>query len=317
MTIVCLRLSGFVLPRMIARPHHSHLFSSNTDIKDLVVGGLLSSVIGRAQSTLEQTESLDRSSNDKRQPEGRYQGNPAIVNTALAHSLWASILRPGMDSAIDATCGNGRDTCAIASILFDKEARDESSKSMLLAVDIQAQACGNTTDVLKNQLGDDIFDKNVRVLQASHSPLPRPSGNGDVGLVVYNLGWLPNSDKDCITKVDSTLDSIADAMLLIRIGGMISVITYPSTNPEEDTGVRLFLECAALLSSNVQTWRAFLDADDNIEIASLSQETKQKIVSVMDRIVEVGDIKQTWRVSEHRKLGMNGAPILLTATRIK
>jgi hypothetical protein len=39
-------------------------------------------------------------------PKLNYRGNPAITNTALAQSLWSSILRPHVDTAIDATCGN-------------------------------------------------------------------------------------------------------------------------------------------------------------------------------------------------------------------
>jgi hypothetical protein len=329
MTILCRRLSGFVNPRITIRHSSpSNLYSNNHNKDPLIdatsglVGGLLSSAISRAQSTLEQTsESSETARNNPRekrkQLQGKYHGNPTIANTALAHSLWQTVLRPNMDSAIDATCGNGHDSCVIARILFDEEAYEESSQSHLLSIDIQSQACGNTTDALKQELGEDIFEKHVQVLQTSHSPLPYPSRNSVVGLVVYNLGWLPNSDKDCITKVDSTLESIADGILLVRIGGMMSVVTYPKTNPEEDIAVRVFLECVALLSSNVQTWRDFLDADDNAELASLSQEIRQKIIAVMEHIVEMGDFKQTWRVSEHRKLGMHQSPILLTATRIK
>ena len=102
---------------------------------------------------------------------------------------------------------------------------------------------------------------------------------------------------------------MVDAMLLVRIGGMISVMTYPRTNPEEDEAVRTFLECAALLSSNIQTWQDFLTASD--------ESIQQQVVPSMERLVKEGDPSQTWRVSEHKKLGMDRAPILVTATRIK
>ena len=139
-----------------------------------------------------------------------------------------------------------------------------------------------------------------------------------MGLVVYNLGWLPNSDdgKDCVTKMDSTLHSITDAMLMVRIGGMISVVTYPKSNPEEDIAVRVMLECAALLSSNVQTWREFLDSALLLG-GEKDAGIKELVASSMERIEGQGDPRQTWRVAEHKRLGMDRAPILVTATRIK
>eukprot|EP00980_Cylindrotheca_fusiformis_P021807 scaffold8642_cov105-Cylindrotheca_fusiformis.AAC.3 len=318
MTVICRRISGFV-PSSVSHWHPvrwNSFSKAMTNDPSSMVGGLLSSVISRANSTLEQRPSNE----EPRTKHGplRYKANPALSNIALAHTLWQSVLRPNVDSAIDATCGNGHDSCALARILFDSY--EVSSQSQLVCIDIQEQACANTTRALREELGDDgILENHVQVLTTSHSPLPQIGGrNGrDLGLVVYNLGWLPNSDKDCITKVDSTLESIADGILQVRIGGMISVMTYPKTNPEEDAAVRLFLECVALLSSNIQTWRQFLDSEDNAEMASLSDETKQNLIGTMERVVESGDAKQTWRVCENRKLGMNLAPILLTATRIK
>ena len=280
------------------------------------VGSILSSAMDRAQSTLRQTdESKDTSSDSTNKGgEGRlqYHGNPAIANTALAHTLWSTVLHPNRDSAIDATCGNGQDSLAIARILFRGNDTDLSSSTpKLWALDIQANACSNTTAALTREFGPKIVENHVHVLQTSHSPLP--SEAKDVGLVVYNLGWLPNSDKDCITKVDSTLSSLVDAILKVRIGGMISVMTYPKTNPEEDIACRLLLESVALLSSNIQTWEDFLENFKN----DISQETFDLITSSMEQVIREGNPRQTWRVSENRKLGMDRAPILVTATRIK
>ncbi|CAJ1953596.1 unnamed protein product [Cylindrotheca closterium] len=368
-------------------------FNSNSQTinKNAMFEGLLSSALNRAQSTLEQTREFSSTSsstsssfstptafdqqpptqeqpkkeNSKKTSKGSYRDNPAITNTALAHSLWREILKPNQDSAIDATCGNGHDTLAMAEILFPSADHEDNNKhenySQLLALDIQERACQSTTKAIRERFGPSILeeDHRVEVRQTSHAPLPTPSDGGDVGLIVYNLGWLPNanhnnnnnnnnnkngkkaatttssSNKDCITKVESTLQSLTDAALMIRIGGMISVTTYPATNEEEDLAVRVLLECLALLSSNVQTWRGFLDEiyddtvvhdDDDDESddeklqpskSQLSKETMEMIVVAMERIVSEGEAKQTFRVSEHRKLGMYRAPILLTATRIK
>lgn len=290
------------------------------------VNELVDSVIDRAKSTLSNQNSGDGSQSQSPtllslqgqtappEPIKRYGGNPAIVNTALAHSLWSAVLRPNVDSAIDATCGNGFDSVEIARMLFDHYPELDGggeSQSQLLCIDIQQLACENTTLTLQQEFGSEFVDQHVQVRHTSHAPLPRPNDPSSVGLVVYNLGWLPKSDKECITKMDSTIASMVDAFLLIRILGMVSVLTYPKTGPQEDIAVRALLECMALLSSRTCKWQDFLN---ELECSNDIQELVQK---AMERVVRLGDPQQTFRVSEHKKLGMDQAPILLTATRIK
>jgi Putative rRNA methylase len=304
----------------------------------------------------------------------RYKHHPALTNVALAHALWASILRPNVDTVIDATCGNGHDSVKIAELLFrpttnnnniqqdNDDDDDETCYSHLLCVDIQQAACDNTQRALVNYLQNNHrsrYQDRIHVLHASHEILPRrPPANddnnnttttSDIGLVVYNLGWLPannnnigkssdssnnnnnnnnNNGKDCVTTMETTLASIADAALLVRVGGMISVVTYPATGPDEDVAVRLFLECLALLSSNTRTWQEAVESfatsststtsplpndDIIIKIANLVTQAMQRVV-----VAQYGNHNPTtWRVSQHEKLGMDRAPILVTATRIK
>jgi len=289
----------------------------------------------------------------------RYKFHPALSNVALAHSLWASVLRPNVDTAIDATCGNGHDSVAIAKLLFVNEETTKHEQqrccySQLLCLDVQQKACENTRMMLQETLSseaglEDYYRTRVQVLHASHEVLPRPTNTSSVGLVVYNLGWLPNNNnninnkcndntttttgdgKECVTTMETTIASLADAVLLLRVGGMLSVVTYPKTGPDEDTAVQLFVTCLALLSSNIQTWQeeiaSFLDKkkryqqpenrstdNDNDDIGS---KIAGHVTLAMERVVQQGHNDQTWRVSNHEKLGMDRAPILLTATRIK
>jgi hypothetical protein len=350
-----------------------------------------------------------------------YKSHPAISNVALAQSLWASIIRPDVDTVIDATCGNGYDSIVIAKLLFQnhiiatvdedhppnnnnetKHDHPLSStstaiiSSQLLCLDVQEEACTNTRTSLQSILPPYIMDHHVNVIQTSHERLPRPTSTLSVGLVVYNLGWLPNNNdvngnhhlkkwkddddgatsppspttkamsssplpsssssslnsKSCITTTETTIKSMTDAILLLRVGGMLSAVTYPRTNPQEADAVLLLVTCLGLLSSKTQTWeeeienfiilgrRKDIDDDDNIVISTSSSsedndndnETTatttttttttmiiaQHVKRAMERIVLGGpSINQTWRVSKHEKLGMDRAPILLTATRIK
>lgn len=310
--------------------------------------GLLQSAQFRAMSTLNvtadtktETDSNDDAIETTEQqlatmPKLMYRGNPAITNTALAHSLWATILRPQVDTAIDATCGNGHDSLALARLLFPTGTTTiRDSLSRLICIDLQQRACDNTRQAIVNEFGNDelLGSGHIQILHTSHSPLPvrweEYDENVSVALVVYNLGWLPSnsegSKEECITQMDTTLQSMVDAMLLLRIGGMISVVTYPKTNAAEDNAVRTFLECAALLSSNVETWQRFLEDGNAITEKTATSEydvekqhsIRKLVTESMERLVKQGDDWQTWRVSEHKKLGMDRAPHLLTATRIK
>jgi len=248
----------------------------------------------------------------------RYNQNPALSLTSLAQWLWASVLRPHKDTAIDATCGNGHDSAGIARILMGNENLYLDHKAELICIDIQPEACQVTREKLANILYPSTMKKHVQILTQSHASLPVPSNPSSVGLVVYNLGYLPNSnDKALQTRVDSTLSSIADALLLVRIGGMVSVMTYPGSNAEEDFAVRSLFE-AVVNMTNKQgpKWYEFVDQLDcnSAQVRELLTKELRRISSAN----ECGDQQpRTFRISEHKKIGLAQAPILLTATRIK
>ena len=264
-----------------------------------------------------------------------YRSHPALNNVALAHALWTSVVRPNTDCVIDATCGNGNDSIVLAEILLANESEKAASTCELLCVDVQELACERTTSALREVLppsvivigpndenknksrGTNESNKLVRVLNESHERLPRPNDEASVGLIVYNLGWLPGSNqenfngKECVTTMETTLSSLVDATSLLRVGGMLSVVTYPQTGPDEDATVKLFVTCLALLSSRTRTWQQELEkfsVKNNKAIAEM-------VTSAMESVVARGD--QTWRVSQHDKLGMDRPPVLFTATRIK
>jgi len=253
-----------------------------------------------------------------------YLTNPAITPTALAHQMWAHALRPNTDTAIDATCGNGNDSVAIASMLFNDNDDDPFTitEPQLICIDIQEEACETTRRRLSEMLHTDTMTCNVNVLCASHSPLPRPRDESSVGLVCYNLGYLPQSERTVLTQMETTISSIADAALLVRVGGIISVTTYPRSNKNEDYAVHALLEGLALLSSKTVDWRRdYVDVLGPDPDSSNADEgvfsVRDTVRTALERIVAEGPRKQTWRVLENKMLGRSLSPILLTATRIK
>ncbi len=49
---------------------------------------------------------------------------------------------------------------------------------------------------------------------------------GSVAAVLFNLGWLPGSDKQIITRGATTIRALNAACLLLRVGGVLAVTAY-------------------------------------------------------------------------------------------
>jgi Putative rRNA methylase len=350
---------------------------------------LLTSVMDRSKRTLTTTtkkrdgeaSTLSSSTTDNNDilptKDLRYHQNPAVSLTALAHWLWSSTLRPHDDFVIDATCGNGKDAVGIASILFGNDHLFLEQQAQLLCIDVQEQACQKTQMALSQVLGPSIMTRHVQILHASHAPLPSITNNNqEPGLVVYNLGYLPGSSNNnnnnnnnttnnkpvVQTRVESTLASITDALLMIRIGGMVSIMTYPGSNRQEDMAVRKLLQAVVAMTNNKKqttgpSWQDVVkdkDKDNDNQYPQEEEEEEEEtrlqdnenhinendptrttstissknngeyktlLLQQLSRIASAyetqGGVRRTFRVTEHKKIGLDNAPILMTATRIK
>ncbi len=139
----------------------------------------------------------------------------------LAHTYWERLV--GLDDiVIDATCGTGQDSSFLARLPC----------SRLYLIDIQKQALEQTKERLLTQYGDVIMGR-ITFIEGCHSKiqegltLPEQSCK----LIVYNLGYLPGSDKTLTTHTTTTLQSVSQALQLIKPGGAISITCYPG-HPE-------------------------------------------------------------------------------------
>ena len=134
----------------------------------------------------------------------------------FVHDVLSRRLSPG-DFAIDATAGNGHDTLFLA--------RCVAPQGRVLAVDVQAQAVEST----RARLREAGLERQVDVVEGSHAELMRltgPEHHGKVQAVMFNLGFLPGSDKDVITQPQSTVAALDAAAGLLAAGGMISIVVY-------------------------------------------------------------------------------------------
>ena len=127
----------------------------------------------------------------------------------FAHELWAGLLKPD-DTAIDASCGNGRDTLQLARLL---------PQGVVFALDIQKIAIEKT-----KARG---IQGNIFFFEQSHETFPKEAYQRPVKLIIYNLGYLPGGDRSLTTQTKTSLKSLEKACHLIIKDGAISMMLYP------------------------------------------------------------------------------------------
>lgn len=137
----------------------------------------------------------------------------------LTKNYWKKFLDRS-DIVIDATLGNGFDTLYLAKILIEPT----NAKGKLISFDIQKKAIESSKLALKENLKKDSF-KNISILCKSHEDLTKYVKE-KVNLIVYNLGYLPGSDKKITTKARTTISSIESGFKLLSKKGAISIISY-------------------------------------------------------------------------------------------
>ena len=137
----------------------------------------------------------------------------------MAHSYWQRIVLPG-DTVIDATCGNGHDTLALARMALTPE------MGALYGLDIQPKAVEGCRRILQENLPADTLTR-VTLHTGCHSCFPASISPHSVRLIVYNLGYLPGGDKSLTTAAESTIASLEAAKGLLMPGGALSITCYP------------------------------------------------------------------------------------------
>ncbi len=125
-----------------------------------------------------------------------------------AHSYAVLALKQG-GNAIDATMGNGNDTLFLAQLA-----------EHVYAFDIQADALQKTQALLdKHHINnvDLILDSHVHMIKYIKKPIQ---------LIVFNLGYLPNSDTTIKTQADTTSAAIKEALKILDSGGYLVLTLY-------------------------------------------------------------------------------------------
>ncbi|OQO68118.1 SAM-dependent methyltransferase [Enterococcus villorum] len=140
-----------------------------------------------------------------------------MLQTALhfSHTLLKEILQPG-DQVIDATMGNGYDTLFMAELV--------GRTGHVYSFDIQENALLST----KEKLDTHSLTNRVSLLLQGHETLGTViNTNQPIKAGIFNLGYLPKSDKSIITLPDTTKIAMKEILKrLVPRGRMIIVVYY-------------------------------------------------------------------------------------------
>jgi len=138
-----------------------------------------------------------------------------------SHALIAPRLRAG-DAVVDATAGNGHDTVFLAERVLPG--------GRVFAFDVQAEALERTQSQISNLKSQIAEPEAITLLHAGHEHfedhLPREL-KGGIRAFMFNLGWLPGSDKSRITRTETTLTALRAAIDWLGEGGLITIVCYP------------------------------------------------------------------------------------------
>ncbi|CAN5859201.1 class I SAM-dependent methyltransferase [soil metagenome] len=192
---------------------------------------------------------------------------------SFAHELVGRALAEG-DVAVDATVGNGHDTLLLARLV--------GPSGLVFGLDIQAAALAST----RIRLFEAGLDDRVRLFLASHDEMSDRLGpevvGRRVGVVMFNLGYLPGSggDRSRITRPETTLPALEVALGLLAPGGLLTVVLYPG-HPGgriESEAVSVWAETRAPSRANVLRYE-FLnpEAPSPILLAMVSREPRHRL----------------------------------------
>lgn len=151
-----------------------------------------------------------------------------VIPKALQYSrqLVEKSIEPG-DKAIDATVGNGKDTEWLAMLVGEE--------GLVYGFDVQEIALKRTRERLQSK---GLLDR-VKLIQQGHQCMENylytdsatemeleSENKMSVGAVMFNLGYLPGSDRQVITRPETTIKAIHKSLELIKKSGVITVVVY-------------------------------------------------------------------------------------------
>ncbi len=207
---------------------------------------------------------------------------------SMQHTLAESVDIAGKPEGfclVDATAGNGHDSLFLLRLLRSAGAGPEF---FVQAFDIQPAALENTRARIEQvDIEDQTSDGDIESEAPENGLLRRWRGHllhhaefaaelshllpfAKVGIAMFNLGFLPGSDKAMVTKASSTLVAMQSLCARMCPGGLLSVHCYAGHPGGEEETLAVLDFCRAL---DDKIWkslvREFINKQRNRELLIL------------------------------------------------
>lgn len=181
-----------------------------------------------------------------------------------AEELIRQAVEPGA-RVIDATMGNGYDTQWLAELVGES--------GHVYGFDIQLEAVNRTRD----RLAAAGLEGRATLFHAGHEHIAELVGE-PVDAAVFNLGWLPGTDKALRTRAETTLTAVNAALDRLKEGALMTICVYPGHPEGRDELDRLIAWGRALPGEKYDVMaRAYLNQSGDPPVLIAVKKNKTRV----------------------------------------
>ena len=181
-----------------------------------------------------------------------------------AEELIRQAVEPGA-RVIDATMGNGYDTQWLAELVGES--------GHVYGFDIQLEAVNRTRD----RLAAAGLENRATLFHAGHEHIAELVGE-PVDAAVFNLGWLPGTDKALRTRAETTLTAVNAALDRLKEGALMTICVYPGYPEGRDELDRLIAWGRALPGEKYDVMaRAYLNQSGDPPVLIAVKKNKTRV----------------------------------------
>lgn len=141
----------------------------------------------------------------------------------MAHWMLKDIIKTN-DVVVDATMGNGYDTQFLAELGANVYAFDVQEEA-LNATEKRLDDAGIKNQIFEKNLSNLLKEPSVNLVLSGHENLSEYVKE-PIKAAIFNLGYLPKTDKSVVTKADTTLTALDALTNQLVVGGRIAIMIY-------------------------------------------------------------------------------------------
>lgn len=141
----------------------------------------------------------------------------------MAHWMLKDIIKTN-DVVVDATMGNGYDTQFLAELGANVYAFDVQEEA-LNATEKRLDDAGIKNQIFEKNLSNLLTEPSVNLVLSGHEKLSEYVKE-PIKASIFNLGYLPKTDKSVVTKADTTLTALDALTNQLVVGGRIAIMIY-------------------------------------------------------------------------------------------